>query len=213
MKCSRSSSRRILSFEIAARASLRALSSRNTLRKNSNGGLEGLLSLRRLWRFDAHDEGPLSYQTRCKHRGYSHELSSGRRSGPGATEIDFLPLFRFIHLFCFLPATPARHLLLLFSSSSHPFLHWLHPIIAISISFSVITRIYRINLSYVSMYSHTNKNSLELSATKFNCKQLYSWRNFYQRYRYRVCMWHWSLRKTPEKKSRRQWTLSGRRVK
>lgn len=62
--------------------------------KNSNEGLEGLLSLRRLWRFDAFRRRA----SRAK-RGVSTEgirtNYRARDDGPGATGIDFPPLHRF----------------------------------------------------------------------------------------------------------------------
>jgi len=70
------SSRRFFSFEIVAR--LRALSSRTPFGKTR---MMGSRASSRSVDFD--DSTPptkgLSCQTRCKHRRYSHELSSGRR--------------------------------------------------------------------------------------------------------------------------------------
>lgn len=103
------SSRRFFSFEIVGASSrvIVAYSLRKKLERRARGPplAPPTLTIRR----------PRRRASRAK-RGVRIEgirtNYRARDDGPGATGIDFPPLHRFIHLFCFLSATP-RHLLLL----------------------------------------------------------------------------------------------------
>lgn len=112
----------------------------------------------------------------------------------------------FIHLFCFLSATP-RHLLLLLLRLSPPFTRrQLHPIIAISISLFCNYLYLHVDLVHFHTYSHTEGKiprsspaRRNLIATIFTRDVIFINATGAAASRARARARHWSLRKTSRK--------------